>query len=147
MVSMFLYIWFQMLRLMWTSICRNMQNLQNENHKFELRSFQRVPREKSMLYSVTFSSINAQFCNIAFSQMVYCPNWCSYYIPFHLTFIHKLSFSQRGKWDWVIYIPPVSSGVHFYSLSSGDPLAQSSCVKVTCRYSAVLLKSEIKKRK
>lgn len=83
--------------LMWSSICRNMQNLQMKIINLSLGPLQRMPREKSMLYSVTFSSINAQFCNIAFSQMVYCPNWCSYYIPFHLTFIHKLSFSQRMK--------------------------------------------------
>ena len=48
-----------------------------------LNPLQRMPGEKSMLYSVTFSSINAQFCNIAFSQMVYCTQIAAALITFH----------------------------------------------------------------
>ena len=138
--------------LMWSSICRNMQNLQMKIINLSLGPLQRMPREKSMLYSVTFSSINAQFCNIAFSQMVYCPNWCSYYIPFHLTFIRKLSFSQWMKVGLSYLSIFLLSAQEFTSLSS-HPRSRSILLRlsvtlaVTCRYSAVLLKSEIMKRK
>ena len=102
-------------------ILQKYANLQMKIINLSLDPLQRMPGEKSMLYSVTFSSINAQFCNIAFSQMVYCLNWCSYYIPFHLTFIHKLSFSQPREGRWIelcsIYLYPELSA-HFTLFTS-----------------------------